>query len=236
GKIELRIEERELEQDDKRKINAGKHIKIEIEDKGDGIPENILNKIFDPFFTTKEKGTGLGLATSYSIIKNHQGCIFVTSKKGRGTKFTIYLPMTKVVKEETVSEKLSDFKGDGRILVIDDEEAIRLLLKRILTMSGYEVETVSCSEEGFALYREGIIKDNRFSAVIIDLTLPGDESGDKVLKRIKSVDPDVKAIVSSGYSNDPIMANYCDYGFSGILTKPYKADIVRKTLYFILQD
>ncbi len=217
-------------------LAPGDYVKITITDTGVGIPEQYLKRIFDPYFTTKPKGNGLGLATTYSIIKHHKGLVTVESEPNQGSVFTLYLPAVArvVVAEELPRKNLAEITGSGRILVVDDEEAIRELIDFTLTHLGYEVATAENALAGVELYREGLEAGKRFDAVILDLTLPGGMGGREALKRLLEIDPTVNAIVSSGYATDATMSRYQDYGFRGMIAKPYEAAelgrVVRETI------
>jgi PAS domain S-box-containing protein len=210
-------------------------IRISIEDHGTGMPKEQISLIFDPFFTTKEKGSGLGLATAYSIIKKHGGQITVESEVGTGSTFYIYLPAAqKKVSPKAdmdVIEKPSEGSGE-RILVMDDDENIRFLLSEILTSYGYMTESACDGAQAIELYKKAHESTNQFDLVILDLTIPAGIGGKETIKELIKIDPDVKGIVSSGYSNDAIMANYRQYGFSGVISKPYRPD----DLVRIVQD
>jgi PAS domain S-box-containing protein len=210
-------------------------IRISIEDHGTGMPKEQISLIFDPFFTTKEKGSGLGLATAYSIIKKHGGQITVESEVGTGSTFYICLPAAqeKVSPKADVDviEKPSEGSGE-RILVMDDDENIRFLLSEILTSYGYMTESACDGAQAIELYKKAHESTNQFDLVILDLTIPAGIGGKETIKELIKIDPDVKGIVSSGYSNDAIMANYRQYGFSGVISKPYRPD----DLVRIVQD
>jgi len=211
------IKEREIPS-----LKDGKYIKIAIQDHGIGISEENKKKIFDPFFTTKETGNGLGLATSYSIIKNHDGYITVESKLGVGTTFHIYLPSCPEInktKELKVQEKL--ITGEGKILVMDDDEAIRELTCAILNQIGYDVITAKDGAEAIELYKKAKESGYPINTVILDLTVSGGMGGREAIQKIMEIDPEVKAIASSGYSVDPIMSDFRKYGFINTLRKPY---------------
>ncbi|MBN2185957.1 MAG: PAS domain S-box protein [Dehalococcoidia bacterium] len=212
------------------------YVEITIKDNGVGISADILGRIFEPYFTTKQKGSGLGLATAYSIIKKHDGHISVESTPGTGTTFHIYLPSSPrpiTEKKETTEEARGI--GGGRILVMDDEEIIRELLYRELTDVGYEVTVTEDGTEAIERYREAREAGHPFDAVILDLTIPGEMGGKEAMEGLLEIDLHVKAIVSSGYANDPIMSGYKKYGFGGIAVKPYRVDELVKTLYNLLR-
>lgn len=206
-------------------LSPGDYIRIRMRDEGVGIPEGCLKQIFDPYFTTKPKGSGLGLATTYSVIKNHDGLITVESEQHRGSTFTVYLPAT--VRESLAIEPVASpdqpMTGSGRILVVDDEEAIRDLIDFTLSRLGYEVTGAGTALQGIDLYRESLAAGQRFDLVILDLTLPGGMGGKDALIKLIGIDPMVNAVVSSGYATDATMSRYEDFGFRGVIAKPYEA-------------
>jgi CheY-like chemotaxis protein len=212
-------------------LPKGNYLEIAVKDCGTGIPKKYLSRIFEPYFTTKKKGSGLGLATAYSIIKNHGGYMTVESKLGVGTTIYIYVPATTEpvpVVEETADEVY--IGGRGRILVMDDEEMIRDLLHNSLSEVGYKIELAADGTEAIEKYAEAEKSGEQFEAVILDLTIPGGMGGKETIKKLLKIDPNVKAIASSGYANDRVMANFKKYGFSGVVTKPYRVAELEKTL------
>ncbi len=217
-------------------LRKGKYIKITIEDKGIGIPREHLAKLFDPYFTTKQKGSGLGLATTYSIIKNHDGYIAVESDLGVGTNFYIYLPASEKEVPESSDIRVIPVVGKGKVLVMDDEEIVRDVAGEILSDVGYEVEFTREGSETIELYVEAKRSNKPFDLVIMDLTIAGGIGGKETIKRLQEIDPEVKAIVSSGYSNDPVMSDYREYGFRGVLAKPYKGEELTKTVYQVIKE
>jgi len=218
-------------------LPIGKYVEIAIKDRGVGISKEHLARIFDPFFTTKQKGSGLGLATAYSIINNHGGYITVESKLGVGTTLYVYLPASKVttpIEEEAIKETV--LVGRGRILVMDDEESIRELLYAELTETGYDVELANDGTEAIARYVEAKEAGQPFDAAILDLTVPGGMGGKETIKKLLEIDPKLKAIVSSGYATDPIMSEYKKCGFSAVVPKPYSVSQLEKTLRSVLKE
>ena len=218
-------------------LQPGDYIRIKIRDEGVGIPEDYLKRIFDPYFTTKAKGNGLGLATTYSIIKNHNGLITVESQIHFGSTFTLYLPASR--HQEVVVEPPARIEpvvtGTGRVLIVDDEEAIRALVEFTLDRLGYEVSGTETALEGVNLYREKFEAGQRFDLVILDLTLPGGMGGKEALKCLIEIDPTVNAIVSSGYAMDATMSRYEDFGFRGVIAKPYEAAELGRIVHEVIQ-
>ncbi len=237
GKIHIKVENVILENENLLHLKEGKYIKISLRDEGIGVPEEYLSKIFDPYFSTKQEGSGLGLATVYSIIQKHEGYITVESKVGEGTTFFIYLPAT----EETISEKEEEneskrpLTGEGKILIMDDEKIVRRAVGGMLGRLGYTVEFAENGEEALVKYKEAKNSGKLFNAVILDLTVPGGMGGRKTIEELLKIDPNVKAIVSSGYSNDPIMANYKKYGFKAVVAKPFDLKELNEAIKKVLE-
>ncbi|HPB68618.1 MAG: response regulator [Candidatus Omnitrophica bacterium] len=205
-------------------LEKGQYIRISFADTGEGIPEELLSKIFDPYFTTKESGNGLGLATVFSIIERHDGYITVDSSVGKGTIFYLYIPAAGFSPPEPSQAEVLLYTHSGRILLMDDEESLRAVLGRILKNIGYEVELVCNGEEALRRYQEARNQKADFDVVILDLTIRGGMGGKDTLQTLLKLDPQVKAVAFSGYSNDPVMARYQEYGFKGVLVKPFKYD------------
>jgi len=206
---------------------GSRFVTISLADTGGGIPDYQLAKIFDPYFTTKQSGSGLGLATCYSIIRKHGGKIRATSSLGAGSCFKISLPAAFQSCEAKPSSPLAAVSD---VLVMDDDEEVRKVTKSILEQFGYTVECAENGEEAIERYRQRKGEGKTFSAVILDLTVPGGIGGKETIKKLLEIDPDVKAIVSSGYSNDPVMADYRGYGFRAVLKKPYLPGEIRNVL------
>jgi PAS domain S-box-containing protein len=219
-------------------LKDGECVKVSIDDHGIGIPKEHLQRIFDPYFTTKQEGSGLGLATAYSIVKNHDGHITAESQVGVGTTFHIYLPASpeKVVMKGEKEAKEKPIMGAGRVLVMDDEELVRDLVSDMLTNIGYKATAATDGTEAIELYRKSRESGYPFDAVILDLTIPGDMGGEEAVQRLREIDPEVKAIVSSGYSNDPIMADFRKYGFSDVIAKPYRTRELSQVLHRVMSD
>ncbi|MEW5803438.1 MAG: PAS domain S-box protein [bacterium] len=212
-------------------LKEGRYVKISIHDQGVGILKEHLQRIFDPYFTTKKTGTGLGLANSYTIIKKHGGYITAESEPGAGTTFHIYLPASNkefFVVKDIVDEGL--LPGHGKILFMDDQKSIREMVGEMLVDLGYEVEFAREGSEAIKLYQEAKKAGHPFDAVILDLTVPGGMGGQETIDRLRETDPKIKAIVSSGYSNDPVIAGYQEYGFCGAIGKPYEIKELARVL------
>jgi nitrogen-specific signal transduction histidine kinase/CheY-like chemotaxis protein len=221
GVIDVRVDHSEVGPKHGLPIPAGDYVRISIEDHGCGIPEGHLSKIFDPYFTTKEKGSGLGLATSYSIIKKHDGLITAVSTLGRGTTFDVYLPRSNDEVDGTDSPKMRLVTGKAKILLMDDEQTIVQLTQEMLSMLGHHVDVANEGTQAVELYHRALETSHPYDLLIVDLTVPGGMGGKEVIEILGKSDPKIKAIVSSGYSNDPIMANYKQHGFTGVVSKPY---------------
>ena len=217
-------------------LEAGKYVRIRVLDEGIGIPDAHYQKIFDPYFTTKPTGSGLGLATSYSIIMNHGGFIAVESIEGQGTSFDIYLPVSHQIPYDSANDPSQPATGQGRILIMDDEKKIREVVGQMLKALGYEVTMTNNSREAVRSYQEALKSGLRFDAVIMDLTVPGGMGGQDAIQKLRALDPEVKAIVSSGYSNDPIMAEYARWGFKGVVSKPFGINELSQVLKQVLAE
>ncbi len=231
GTISIRAENVEIPENARiAGLEPGPYVKTSVTDGGSGIAADDLPRIFDPYFTKKERGSGLGLTSTYSIIKRHQGQITVQSEPALGTTFTFYLPASSkpIVEKEAKQQEL--FSGGGRVLVMDDELIIRESLGELLGELGYEAEFASDGKQAVASYKNAFSSGRPFDSVIMDLTIPGGMGGKEVIKELLVFDPEVTAIVSSGYSKDPVMANYQEYGFSAVLAKPLRLEEVARVV------
>jgi CheY-like chemotaxis protein len=237
-------------------LKAGDYVHISFEDKGRGIPKAHLSKLFDPYFSTKpmgvQKGMGLGLATAHAIVKKHGGHIKVQSTSDVGTTVNIYLPASADAQSQQARQaghpaERAESQAHGaernetetqsaiqRILVMDDEEMLRNLAEQMLNRLGYEVETVKDGIEAIEVYKKQLDSVKPFDAVILDLTVKGGMGGEETLKELMKIDPDVKAIVASGYFNDPVMADFQDYGFDAAIAKPYEMKDLKQALEKLL--
>lgn len=237
GKMEVRAENVELTDGFLPPLSAGKYVKISVRDHGKGIAPEELPRIFEPYFSTRKRGTGLGLAAVYSVIRKHDGQIRVESAVGKGATFQVYLPAsTKPAEEKSAPKTQQNFFAHGRLLVMDDEEELLQIIGEMLTTFGYEVETVRDGAEAIDRYLRAKTEGRPFDAVIMDLTVPNGMGGREAITRLREHDPNVRAIVSSGYSLDPVMANYRQYGFCGIIPKPYRMQELRQELENVLKS
>ena len=232
GIIRIDTENEYVDKDRPFPLAAGPYVSIKVTDQGIGIPEKHLSKIFDPFFTTKKTGSGLGLATTFSIIQRHGGHIWAESVESKGTTFVIYLPSSEKPIEQSEHEEESTHLGHGKILIMDDQDFVLKMAGRMLSQMGYEYETATDGAQAIEFYRTAYESGCPFDLVILDLTVPGGIGGATAIPELQKIDPKIKAVVSSGYSNDPIMSNYKDYGFCGVVPKPYTisqlADLLNK--------
>ena len=230
----LRVED--AKQDSGLSLKLGDFVHVSIQDQGKGIPKEHLDKIFDPYFSTKamgtQKGMGLGLATAYAIVQKHGGHIAINSSSGAGTTVNIYLPAESHPEEIHGTTTSADDKASPvkRVLVMDDEEMLRKLARQMLERMGYAVETVKDGVEAIALYKSQKDSGEPFDAVILDLTIKGGMGGEQTIRELLEINPDVKAIVSSGYFDDPVMSDFKKYGFMGALPKPYEKKALKEVL------
>lgn len=215
-------------------LEKEEYVKISITDHGSGIPKEHLTKIFDPYFTTKQEGSGLGLATAYSIIKRHGGHITVESETGAGTTFHVYLPAIRGKRVLPAERKRIPLRRKRKILVMDDKEVVRDAANWMLSSIGYDVMFARDGREAIAQYMEALRAGDTFDAVILDVTVPGGMGGRETIERLHEIDPHVKAIISSGYSGDIPMSEYKKYGFVELLEKPYRMQELKDTLSRVL--
>ncbi|MCP5102525.1 MAG: PAS domain S-box protein [bacterium] len=232
GVIEVKAENVSLKNRQVALLKKGKYIKISIKDRGIGIEEKLLQKIFDPYFSTKKKGSGLGLAIVYSIVRKHNGAVTVESALGEGTVVNIYLPAAEEKERITrlVPVKSPVIKGEGFILIMDDDPQVRMTGELMVESMGYRATCVEDGVEALKVYKKEKATGRTFDVVIMDLTVPGGMGGKKAVKELLLFDPGAKVVVSSGYSNDPVMAKYKKYGFCGVLPKPIVLEDLNKLL------
>jgi PAS domain S-box-containing protein len=229
GTISIRLTNREVGPDDGLPLPPGRYVMVEIEDQGTGIPEELLPRIFDPYFTTKGEGSGLGLATTHSIITRHGGYIEVDSSPGEGSCFSILLPAAGEGPEEREGEA-SRIRLRGRVLLMDDDRSVLITASQLMEALGCTVETAPHGQAAIDAYRRAMEEGEGFDAVIMDLTVQGGMGGAAAAREIADMDPDARLVVSSGYSNDPVMADFADYGFIDCIAKPYTMQELRDLL------
>jgi PAS domain S-box-containing protein len=225
-------------------LPPGRYVRLTFRDQGVGIPEEQLSRVFDPYFTTKPDGSGLGLATTYSIVKRHGGHMAVESEVGEGTEFYVYLPTSVSDRARAVvsvtpqagDEAVADGPVRGRILVMDDESTVLRFIVAALTACGHEVTSADDGSEAVALYEKARADGIPFDVVILDLTVPGGDGGRATLEAIRAADPKVKAIAASGYSEDPIIANPTAFGFAGALAKPLTVEDLANAVSGVLRN
>ncbi len=238
GLIDVKAHNIQLSAGEVPHLAKGSYVRLSVQDYGAGIPQKYISRIFDPYFSTKQrgalKGMGLGLSIAYSIVKKHDGQITVESKPGIGSTFRVFLP---VPAELTlgVTEKVKKYiSGSGKVLVMDDEDLVRDIAGQMLKYLGYEVKFSRDGQDAIDQFKKARKSGRPFDALILDLTIPGGMGGKDAMKKLLELDKGVRAIISSGYSEDPILSNYGDYGFCGAVTKPYTTEQLSKVLHDVL--
>ncbi len=223
-------------------LKRGNYVKITVKDPGAGIPDENIARIFAPYFTTKPGAEGMGLTIVYSIVKKHGGWLRVKSRETHGTSVTILLPASLYLMDEPeTTSPLEIFPHDlggekGKILVMDDEEAVRETIEDMLDFLQYECVPAENGEAALEYYRSAMAGGAPFDAVILDLTVPSGMGGKECIKHLRQIDPNSVAIVSSGYSNDPVISDYRAYNFDGVLPKPYKIQDLNDLLEKIMRE
>ncbi len=215
-------------------LPEGDYVAITIEDAGIGIPEEYIAKIFDPFYTTKTKGSGLGLATAYSIIKKHDGAIQVESTVGKGTTFNIYIPASEKILPARDSQRAGVLTGEGRVLIMDDEEVVATVCRNMLLSLKYEADVARHGEEALEKFRQALQSGHPYDCVILDLTIPGGMGGKETIERLLKIDPEVKAVVSSGYASDILLDDFRRYGFAASMSKPYTIEEMSRIIHRLI--
>jgi signal transduction histidine kinase/CheY-like chemotaxis protein len=237
GRLTVTLENAERPEAVAPTLGQERYVKVTVQDEGIGIDPKVIGSVFDPYFTTKQTGNGLGLTTAWSIITKHGGHIGVVSEPGKGSTFTFHLPASGLGRQEEsrpTAANIADPNHPARILVMDDDEMVRTLVTRMLVPCGYSVATASDGHAAIAQYRQALASGAPFSAVIMDLTIPGGIGGMEAVKALRELDPNVRAIVSSGYAEDPVMAHPAAYGFKGAAAKPYTAKALRDVVARVL--
>lgn len=236
GQILIKISNFKRDNENIPGLYHNKYVKISIQDQGIGITEEDLKHIFDPYYTTKETGNGLGLTICYSIIKQHNGIIDVSSEKHKGTNFNIYLPASNQSSSSIKDREaqIEENHPNARILLMDDDSMVRNMVSRILHRFNYQVEYVNEGNQLIDAYKKSLMLDNPFDLIITDLTIQGGMGGREAVEILHRIHPKIKCIVMSGYSNDPVLANYESYGFSARISKPFSINdfitIIQKVL------
>lgn len=237
GRLEIQTTRSRLADAAGLQLEPGDYTVLRVSDQGVGIDPEHMERIFDPFFTTKSGGHGLGLAACFSIVRSHGGAITVESKVGEGTTFKVFLPSAAAAPSHSTAYSVgssTDLRS-ARVLIMDDEEEIRALCHMILSSRGIHTELASSGEEAVKAYIDSIERDQKFDLVLMDLTIPGGMGGCEAIQRLKQIDPEVCAIVSSGYSNDSVMSHFSDHGFSGVVSKPYRPEDLLREIERLLQ-
>ena len=239
GHLYISLENTDISENEVPNLNQGKYIKVTVRGEGAGIDQSHIDRIFDPYSSTKQTGIGLELATTYSMISNHGGHISVDSELGKGTTFTLYLPASEsqqLPETRILEAKPSTKKQATRILVMDDDDEIRKVATLMLERTGYLVETAFDGKQAIELYRQSMDAGDPFGVVIMDLTIPGGTGGKEAVKDLLEIDPEAKVIVSSGYSDNHVIANYAEFGFKGIAIKPYTISKLREVVSQVLKE
>jgi two-component system cell cycle sensor histidine kinase/response regulator CckA len=236
GQITVRMQNLTLAVENPYALPAGPYLSVSIADQGTGIPEGLLKRIFDPYFTTKQSGSGLGLATSYSIIRRHKGYLGASSAPGGGSTFTFLVPAApeREVPRPVLEKAPLPLRG-GKVLVMDDQEMVRVMAVRMLDGLGFVSVGASSGEEALELYATALSDGHPFDVVILDLTVVGGLGGKETLSRLLALDPAARVVVSSGYSNDPVLANHRRFGARGVLAKPYRLQEMKQALLEVME-
>ncbi|MEO6970137.1 MAG: response regulator, partial [Chthoniobacterales bacterium] len=236
GRVNVCAENMQLDEKSGLPLEPDRYVKVAITDHGPGVPFDLAGKIFDPYFTTKTASTGLGLAISYSIIRKHGGFLHLEKNSPSGATFTFYLPTAaaKVLSDPLQPNEAAFPFCDKRVLIMDDESAIRELTSQLLETMGYEVTAVPDGAEAIRIYERALRKGEHFLVVILDATVRGGLGGVETIERLRNIDPDVNAIICSGYSDEAALSQFLSYGFRGALPKPFSrrelADAMQKAV------
>ncbi|MCP4023641.1 MAG: response regulator, partial [Desulfobacteraceae bacterium] len=231
GHLYISLQNIILTENEQDPLKPGEYIKISIRDEGVGILPEHLDKIFDPYFSTKQTGSGMGLAASYSILQKHNGLITAASLVDHGATFSIFLPT--VPEDELAESDVAEDKpciDSAKILIMDDDNQVRNIAEKIIKKFGFEVGLASEGLQAVEMYEQALKTDAPFDLVLMDLTIPGGMGGKEAVQKVLSIDRKAKVIVISGYSNDPVLANFEEYGFKGMLEKPFKIEELKKII------
>jgi len=216
-------------------VEPRRYIRISVVDKGIGIPKEHLSRIFDPYFSTKQQGSGLGLATTYSIVKNHGGFIAVDSQPGCGTTVRINFPASGSRDVEEPAQPVVHTSGSRhRVLIMDDEAAVRTLAANMLEFLGYDAEVVDGGSAALEHFERARASGHPFDVVLLDLSVPGDLGGTEAVDRLGALDPEVKTILMSGFTQHPAVTEFRTYGFSAVITKPFTLQELSATLHSVI--
>lgn len=235
-RITITASNAELTEPNRYALKAGKYVRLAVRDDGPGIPGPVQDRIFDPYFSTKSSGSGLGLATVYSVIRNHAGSVTLDSSHDKGTVFIIHLPSPGIVADPGIGEKSAGSFGKGRILVMDDEESVRNVVTGILEYHGYSTDSAPEGLTAIELYRTAFLDGSPYDVVITDVTVPGGIGGVETAQQILRLDPSAKLILVSGYANNSAMAHYREHGFRDSIVKPFTMDVLLRSLEKVLND
>ncbi|MFA6002980.1 MAG: PAS domain S-box protein [Elusimicrobiota bacterium] len=236
GQISISAANEDLRDPGPLPLAPGRYVKLSVADQGGGIPSEHLSKVFDPYFTTKGKGWGLGLSMVYSVVKKHGGHVTAESPPGGGSRFHAYLVAADAAPDAPAKAKAKLPSGHGRILVMDDEDMVKNILCLMLKRMGYAAESVHDGAGAIKAYEQARAAGQPFDAVIMDLTISGGMGGKDAVKRLRQLDPAAKVIVSSGYSNDPILSDHSAFGFDAVLLKPYQFEDLAKIIAGVLSS
>ncbi len=234
GKISFRVRNIAADSEMPAVLKNGEYVMISIQDNGHGISEEFRERIFDPYFTTKERGSGLGLATSYSIVRNHDGIIVVESQLGKGATFRIYLPaVLEKIQEQKPASAPTDVRS-AKVLIMDDEEIVRVVTGNLMRALGHECESAEEGESAVAIFKAARDGGRPFDLVLLDLTIRGGMGGAEAIRELLTIDPEVKAIVMSGYSNEDTLSEYQNWGFKMFLKKPFRIEELQRAVNSLL--
>ncbi len=239
GLIRIRAENRSIGSEHALPVRKGTYVTISITDQGGGIPEDDLHRVFDPYFTTKPNHNGLGLTTAHSVITQHEGCIDVESVAEKGSTFYIYLPAAPVQQQETdweIEDSDESPVARRRVLFMDDEDYIRRTAAKLLEHIGYETTTAAKGEDVLDLYRESLDESRPFDVVVLDLSVNGGKGARETIADLRQLDPEVRAVVTSGYATDPILNDFRRFGFTAALSKPYTVQTIEQAISKALEE